>query len=161
MGATNRPQDLDPAILRRMPTMFHVDLPVSSYPSSSWSIFSQILIVGAWEVKENALNHLSHCLMAVVPKKEIMIFLSMFVQNTRQRQDILRLILAGENVRNALFQPLRIISTLIFTVKSFVIEQQQQLNGVFRLKHREAYFCFASFKQDYRPVWNYLLCWSD
>ncbi|KAM9393348.1 outer mitochondrial transmembrane helix translocase [Pholidichthys leucotaenia] len=49
MGATNRPQDLDPAILRRMPTTFHVGLP-----------------------------------------------------NTRQRQDILRLILAGENLSNAI-----------------------------------------------------------
>ncbi|XP_044052931.1 outer mitochondrial transmembrane helix translocase isoform X1 [Siniperca chuatsi] len=49
MGATNRPQDLDPAILRRMPTTFHVGLP-----------------------------------------------------STRQRQDILRLILAGENLSNAI-----------------------------------------------------------
>ncbi|KAM3867905.1 outer mitochondrial transmembrane helix translocase [Diretmus argenteus] len=49
MGATNRPQDLDPAILRRMPTTFHVGLP-----------------------------------------------------NTRQRQDILKLILAGENLSNAI-----------------------------------------------------------
>ncbi|XP_047238488.1 outer mitochondrial transmembrane helix translocase [Girardinichthys multiradiatus] len=49
MGATNRPQDLDPAILRRMPATFHVGLP-----------------------------------------------------NTRQRQDILQLILAGENLSNAI-----------------------------------------------------------
>lgn len=49
MGATNRPQDVDPAILRRMPTTFHVGLP-----------------------------------------------------NARQRQEILRLILAGENLSNAI-----------------------------------------------------------
>ncbi|XP_029916694.1 outer mitochondrial transmembrane helix translocase [Myripristis murdjan] len=49
MGATNRPQDVDPAILRRMPTTFHVGLP-----------------------------------------------------NTRQRQEILKLILAGENLSNAI-----------------------------------------------------------
>lgn len=29
MGATNRPRDLDQAIMRRMPSMFHVGLPVS------------------------------------------------------------------------------------------------------------------------------------
>ncbi|XP_061763111.1 outer mitochondrial transmembrane helix translocase [Nerophis ophidion] len=49
MGATNRPQDMDPAILRRMPTTFHVGLP-----------------------------------------------------NTRQRQDILRLILAEESLSNTI-----------------------------------------------------------
>nr|XP_057927733.1 outer mitochondrial transmembrane helix translocase [Doryrhamphus excisus]XP_057927734.1 outer mitochondrial transmembrane helix translocase [Doryrhamphus excisus] len=49
MGATNRPQDVDPAILRRMPTTFHVGLP-----------------------------------------------------NARQRQDIMRLILAGENLSNTI-----------------------------------------------------------
>ncbi|XP_011477808.1 ATPase family AAA domain-containing protein 1-A isoform X3 [Oryzias latipes] len=49
MGATNRPQDVDPAILRRMPATFHVGLP-----------------------------------------------------DMRQREDILRLILAGENLSNAI-----------------------------------------------------------
>ncbi|XP_061841873.1 outer mitochondrial transmembrane helix translocase [Nerophis lumbriciformis] len=49
MGATNRPQDMDPAILRRMPTTFHVGLP-----------------------------------------------------NTGQRQDILRLILAGESLSDTI-----------------------------------------------------------
>lgn len=29
MGATNRPQDLDSAIMRRMPTRFHINQPVS------------------------------------------------------------------------------------------------------------------------------------
>uniref|UniRef100_A0A8C4Z656 Outer mitochondrial transmembrane helix translocase n=1 Tax=Gadus morhua TaxID=8049 RepID=A0A8C4Z656_GADMO len=52
MGATNRPQDVDPAILRRMPTTFHVGLPVRF--------------------------------------------------NTQERQEILKLILAGENLSNAI-----------------------------------------------------------
>ncbi|XP_075903030.1 outer mitochondrial transmembrane helix translocase [Nelusetta ayraudi] len=49
MGATNRPQDMDPAILRRMPATFHIGLP-----------------------------------------------------STRQRHEILKLILAGENLSNAI-----------------------------------------------------------
>lgn len=37
MGATNRPRDLDQAIMRRMPSMFHVSLPVRTV--ASWSVF--------------------------------------------------------------------------------------------------------------------------
>jgi len=31
MGATNRPNDVDPAFRRRMPCMFRIGLPVSNY----------------------------------------------------------------------------------------------------------------------------------
>lgn len=35
MGATNRPQDLDSAILRRMPTRFHINQPVRDFQNKS------------------------------------------------------------------------------------------------------------------------------
>ena len=44
MGATNRPQDVDRAILRRMPCAFHVGLPVSYGNRTEWSTIIQGVI---------------------------------------------------------------------------------------------------------------------
>ncbi|XP_017269994.1 ATPase family AAA domain-containing protein 1-A isoform X3 [Kryptolebias marmoratus] len=79
MGATNRPQDVDPAILRRMPATFYVGLPVSC--------------------------------------------------NTRQREDILRLILAGENVRRDFFSP----SSAVDNVTQFAAMLTRSVVPVFSL----------------------------
>lgn len=77
MGATNRPQDLDSAILRRMPTRFHINQPVHThtYTLYIFSLNTQGCV---------CVHHVSDVCMCV--------------QSVRQRQQILRLILENENV---------------------------------------------------------------
>ncbi|XP_062859903.1 outer mitochondrial transmembrane helix translocase isoform X2 [Trichomycterus rosablanca] len=55
MGATNRPQDLDSAILRRMPTRFHINLP---QPKQREQILKLIL------ENENVVNDVNLCKIA-------------------------------------------------------------------------------------------------
>lgn len=47
MGATNRPQDVDAAILRRMPSMFCIGVPVCRPDYSGHSEFLEIILVSA------------------------------------------------------------------------------------------------------------------
>lgn len=50
IGATNRPNDVDAAILRRMPTRFHIGLPVSGCLFQRFTEFLGLILQREWLV---------------------------------------------------------------------------------------------------------------
>uniref|UniRef100_A0A673B8D1 Outer mitochondrial transmembrane helix translocase n=1 Tax=Sphaeramia orbicularis TaxID=375764 RepID=A0A673B8D1_9TELE len=79
MGATNRPQDLDSAILRRMPTRFHINQPVHTHTTHT---------------QHSHRTRRTH-LFCVEPCGTGGFYVE---QSVRQREQILRLILENESV---------------------------------------------------------------
>lgn len=87
MGATNRPQDLDSAILRRMPTRFHINQPVSTHVYTQLKP-SKTNRREVWQGWQEVVHEFWLCVTDA----------SWCVQIVRQREQILRLILENENV---------------------------------------------------------------
>ncbi|KAL2303215.1 hypothetical protein Nmel_010679 [Mimus melanotis] len=94
MGATNRPQDLDSAIMRRMPTRFHINQPEGSAQDSADSSLTSSHTVYNLSGLEFPKHHLWNCIC----HQRRFLSVCHISWALKQREAILKLILKNENV---------------------------------------------------------------
>lgn len=76
MGATNRPEDIDPAILRRMPTKIHIKLPVCPFQNKSDCFLKTNKPTNKKHTERSSVPSALVCLRAVATSSHIHFYLS-------------------------------------------------------------------------------------